>query len=65
MTPNIADQVSSHLISASRDDLSISSEAILYECLALILVVIGLVSLVIPVLAVMSLLERRRLRAVC
>lgn len=34
--------------------------AIFYECFALIIIVIGLASLIIPVLAVMSLLERRR-----
>jgi hypothetical protein len=58
-TPKIADPISSHLIRASSDDLSISSDATLYVCLALFVVLLGLVSLVIPVLAVMSLLARR------
>ena len=59
ITPKMADQISSHLISASSDDLSISAEATFYECFALVVVVIGVVSLAIPVFALLCILERR------
>ena len=60
ITPNIHDHNSNHAISPSSDDLSIADDVTLYLCFALIMVVMGLASLVIPVFAFINRLERTR-----